>query len=77
MGQSDAGGFSPGAAVFMTVYFAIGIYVAVQHGYNSLQTFQQALSFFGAMVLWPAVLLGYDMNLNIQLPTGPLAPSSG
>jgi hypothetical protein len=45
------------------VYLAIGVVVALTHGYNSVAGVSEALSLIVAVVLWPAVLLGLDLHL--------------
>jgi hypothetical protein len=45
------------------VYLAIGVVVALTHGYNSVAGVSEVLSLIVAVVLWPAVLLGLDLHL--------------
>jgi hypothetical protein len=45
------------------VYLAIGVVVALTHGYNSVAGFSEALSLAVAIILWPAVLFGIDLHL--------------
>jgi hypothetical protein len=45
------------------VYLAIGVVVALTHGYNSVAGVSQALSLVVAIILWPAVLFGIDLHL--------------
>ena len=44
-------------------YLAIGLFVALSHGYNSVAGLSEILSLIIAVVLWPAVLLGVDLHL--------------
>ena len=48
-----------------TIYIAIGIVVALSHGYNVLTNASQVLSLLVAVVLWPAILLGHNLSVNI------------
>lgn len=52
-------------SIIPVIYIAIGIVVALNHGYNVLTNVSQILSLFVAVVLWPAVLLGYNLGVNI------------
>jgi hypothetical protein len=54
-----------GASLLVLIWFAIGIVVALGHGYNTLKTLSQVVSFLLAVVLWPAVLLGYDLHITL------------
>jgi hypothetical protein len=45
------------------VYLAIGLVVALTHGYNSVAGLSQTLSLIIAVILWPLVLLGVDLHL--------------
>ena len=45
------------------VYLAVGIVVALTHGYNSVAGLSQILSLIIAVVLWPAVLFGVNLHL--------------
>ncbi len=45
------------------VYLAVGVVVALTHGYNSVAGVSQILSLIIAVVLWPAVLFGVDLHL--------------
>jgi hypothetical protein len=45
------------------VYLAVGVVVALTHGYNSVAGFSQILSLIIAVVLWPAVLFGVNLHL--------------
>jgi hypothetical protein len=50
-------------SLFGLVYLAIGIVVALTHGYSSIAGISEVLSLLVAIVLWPAVLLGVDLHL--------------
>ena len=45
------------------VYLAIGVVVALTHGYNSVAGLSEVLSLIVAVVLWPLVLFGVDLHL--------------
>ena len=45
------------------VYLAIGLLIALTHGYNSVAGLSQTLSLVIAVVLWPLVFLGVDLHL--------------
>jgi hypothetical protein len=45
------------------VYLAIGVVVALTHGYNSVSGLSEVLSLIVAIILWPAVLFGVDLHL--------------
>jgi hypothetical protein len=45
------------------VYLAVGIVVALTHGYNSVAGLSEVLSLIIAVILWPAVLFGVDLHL--------------
>jgi hypothetical protein len=45
------------------VYLAIGVVIALTHGYNSVAGLSQVLSLVVAIILWPAVLFGIDLHL--------------
>jgi hypothetical protein len=50
--------------LFGLVYLAIGVVIALSHGYNSVAGVSEIISLLAAIVLWPAVLLG----VNLQVP---------
>jgi hypothetical protein len=50
-------------SLFGLVYLAIGIVVALTHGYTSVAGLSEVLSLLVAIVLWPAVLFGVDLHL--------------
>ena len=45
------------------IYLAIGLVIALTHGYNSVASLSDVLSLIIAVVLWPAVLFGVDLHL--------------
>jgi hypothetical protein len=45
------------------VYLAVGVVVALTHGYNSVAGLSEVLSLIIAVILWPAVLFGVDLHL--------------
>ncbi len=45
------------------VYLAVGVVIALTHGYNSVAGVSQILSLIIAVVLWPAVLFGVNLHL--------------
>jgi hypothetical protein len=49
--------------LFTLVYLAVGLVVALTHGYNSVAGLSQILSLIVAVILWPAVLFGVDLHL--------------
>jgi hypothetical protein len=53
-------------AVLVPVWFAVGIWTALQNGYNSFASPGDILSFIIAMTLWP-VALWTDYNLHFPL----------
>ena len=50
-------------SLFGLIYLAIGLVVALTHGYNSVAGLSEILSLIIAVVLWPAVLFGVDLHL--------------
>jgi len=50
-------------SLFGLIYLAIGLIVALGHGYKSVATLSDILSLIIAVVLWPAVLFGLDLHL--------------
>jgi hypothetical protein len=50
-------------SLFGLVYLAVGVVVALTHGYTSVAGLSQVLSLIVAIVLWPAVLFGVDLHL--------------
>jgi len=51
------------SSLFTTIYLAIGLVVALTHGYTSVAGISEVLSLAVAVLLWPAVLLGVDLHL--------------
>ena len=49
--------------LFGLIYLAVGLVIALGHGYNSVAGVSEVLSLIIAIVLWPAVLL--DINLHV------------
>jgi hypothetical protein len=45
------------------VYLAVGVVIALTHGYNSVAGISETLSLIIAVILWPAVLFGVDLHL--------------
>ena len=45
------------------IYLAVGVVVALTHGYNDVSGLSQILSLIIAIVLWPAVLFGVNLHL--------------
>jgi hypothetical protein len=50
-------------SLFTLVYLAVGLVVALTHGYNSVAGLSPVLSLVVAVVLWPLVLLDVDLHL--------------
>ena len=50
-------------SLFGLIYLAIGLVVALTHGYNSVAGLSEILSLIIAVILWPAVLFGVDLHL--------------
>jgi hypothetical protein len=60
-------------ALFAPIWIGVGIWTALQNGYNSFDSFPDALSFFLAVMLWPAVLWGdFDLHFPATCPPGSL-----
>lgn len=45
------------------IYLAVGVVIALTHGYNSVAGISEILSLIIAVVLWPAVLFGVNLHL--------------
>jgi hypothetical protein len=45
------------------IYLAVGVVIALTHGYNSVAGVSEILSLVIAVVLWPAVLFGVNLHL--------------
>jgi hypothetical protein len=50
-------------SLFSAIYLAVGVVVALTHGYTSVASVSEALSLIVAVLLWPAVLFGVDLHL--------------
>jgi hypothetical protein len=50
-------------SLFGLIYLAIGVVVALTHGYTSVAGISEVLSLLVAIVLWPLVLFGVDLHL--------------
>jgi hypothetical protein len=53
-----------GVSLGTVLYLIIGVVVALSNGY-SITDFSSLVSFLLAMLLWPLVLLGIDLNINL------------
>jgi hypothetical protein len=51
-------------SVGTVLWIVVGVVVAVPHGY-SINNISSLISFLLAMFLWPLVLLGIDLHLNL------------
>ncbi|HEV7824406.1 MAG TPA: hypothetical protein VGP02_05830 [Mycobacteriales bacterium] len=56
-----------GASLITLLWVAVGIVVALDHGYNTIRTLSDLLSLVLAVLLWPAVLLGFDLHVTLAL----------
>jgi hypothetical protein len=54
-----------GASLITLLWVAIGIVVALNNGYQTIKSLSDLLSLVLAVLLWPAVLLGYDVHVTI------------
>jgi uncharacterized membrane protein len=54
-----------GVSLFTLIYLAIGVVVALTKGYNTFTNFSEILSFVIAVLLWPAVIFGADLRVNV------------
>ncbi len=54
-----------GVSLFTLIYLAIGVVVALTKGYNTFTNFSEILSFVIAVILWPAVIFGADLRVNV------------
>jgi hypothetical protein len=52
-------------SLFTLIYLAIGVVVALTKGYNTFTNFSEILSFVIAVILWPAVIFGADLRVNV------------
>ncbi|PVZ04600.1 hypothetical protein [Actinomycetospora cinnamomea] len=53
-----------GVSLGTFLYLIIGVVVALSNGY-SITDLSSLVSFLLAMLLWPLVLLGIDLNINL------------
>ncbi len=54
-----------GVSLFFLIYLAIGVVVALTNGYNTFTSVSEVLSFIIAVLLWPAVVFGADLRVNV------------
>jgi hypothetical protein len=47
------------------LWLGVGIVVALDHGYNTIRNLSDLLSLALAVLLWPAVLLGFDLHVTL------------
>jgi hypothetical protein len=50
-------------SLFTLVYLAVGLVVALTHGYNSVAGVSQILSLVVGVILWPLVLFGVNLHV--------------
>lgn len=53
-----------GVSLGTLVWLIIGVVVALSHGY-SIANFSSLVSFLLAMFLWPLILLGVSLHVNL------------
>jgi len=53
-----------GVSLGTLVWLIVGVVVALSHGY-SIANFSSLVSFLLAMFLWPLVLLGVNLHVNL------------
>ena len=53
-----------GVSLGTVIYLIIGVVVALSNGY-SITDLSSLLSFLLALFLWPLVLLGIDLHINV------------
>lgn len=53
-----------GVSLGTLVWVVLGVVVALSHGY-AISNFSSIVSFVLAMFLWPLVLLGVDLHINL------------
>ena len=51
--------------MFFLIYLAVGVVVALTNGYNTFTNVSEILSFIIAVLLWPAVVFGADLRVNV------------
>ena len=54
-----------GISLFSLIYLAIGVVIALNRGYNTFTSVSEIVSFVIAVLLWPAVLFGADLRVNL------------
>jgi hypothetical protein len=54
-----------GASLLTLLWVAVGVVVALDNGYNTIKNLSDVLSLALAVLLWPAVLLGFDLHVTI------------
>ncbi len=54
-----------GVSLFFLIYLAVGVVVALTNGYNTFTNVSEILSFIIAVLLWPAVVFGADLRVNV------------
>jgi len=59
-----ARGRGKGVSLGTVLYLIIGVVVALSNGY-SITDLSSLVSFLLAMLLWPLVLLGINLNINV------------
>ena len=55
-----------GISLGSLVWIIVGVVVALSHGYT-ITDFSSLLSFLLAMFLWPLVLLGLSLHVNLGI----------
>jgi hypothetical protein len=54
-----------GASMITLLWVAIGLVVALNHGYDTIENLSDLLSLVLAVLLWPAVLLDYSLHVTL------------
>lgn len=54
-----------GVSLFTLLYLAVGVVVALTNGYDTFTSVSEVLSAIIAVLLWPAVLFGADLRINV------------
>ena len=54
-------------SIISLVYTIIGFFVAINYGYAAITNLSSLLSFLLAVMLWPAILLGLSLHLNLGI----------
>ena len=52
-------------SIFPSIYILIGVVLAINNGYATLTSVSGIFSFLLAVVLWPAILLGLSLHVNL------------